>query len=32
MLAAEKEGRHDNIPVLHKEFKDVNEAFRSLGL
>jgi DNA primase len=32
IAAAEKEGRHDNVSVLHKEFKDLNEAYRSLSV
>ncbi len=32
IVAAEKEGRLDSVSTLHKEFKDVNEAYRSLSI
>lgn len=31
IAAAEKEGRLENVPLLNREFKDMNEAYRSLS-
>jgi len=32
MMAAEKEGKLENVSMLHKEFKDLNDTYRSLSL
>jgi DNA primase len=32
IVAAEKEGRLENVSMLHKEFKDLNDAYRSLSI
>lgn len=32
IIAAEQEGRPENVPGLHKEFQEMNEAYRSLSV
>jgi DNA primase len=32
IIAAEREGRTENVPGLHKEFQEMNEAYRSLSV
>ena len=32
IMAAEKEGKLENVSMLHKEFKDLNDTYRSLSL
>jgi len=32
MMAAEKEGKLENVSMLHREFNDLNEVYRSLSI
>jgi len=32
IMSAEKEGKLENVSMLHKEFKDLNDTYRSLSL